>query len=237
MVSYPEPTWGVSQQAYEPCSALVATGITPFVLTGILIRLLQYHFSDERNIITDSLRRYRWKQDCNESIVGPDGTALGGMHVGPSYELTLSQVQPRPALYVKRETLAVARISAIKGDQALPSIKTKTGVYQGAEFQKQLSGRYSIICVGSSGAEADLLGEEVFLRMLYFAPIIREDIRIGLFTVEGLSEVKELTEISDGNKAFYTVVSLFWAHVTRWAAVPETPVLKRLHWTQTASFR
>lgn len=230
MVPYPEPTWGQSQQAYEPCTSLLATGITPFILTGIIIRLLQYHFSDPANIINDSLRRYRWKEDCNEVIVAPDGTALGGIYVGLGYEFKPSMVQQRPGLFVKREPVTVSRLSAIKGDQALPHIKRNVGVYQGAEFQKQLVGRFSIVCAGANGSEADILGEEVFYRMLYFAPLIKEDIRIGQFTVESLSDVKDLE--NDGIHAFYSVVSLLWAHVPRWAAVPETPLLKRLRLVQ-----
>jgi hypothetical protein len=211
----------------------VAIGISPFVLTGILVRLLQYHFSDPANIIHDSLRRYRWKADCNEVIVAPDGTALGGIYVGVSYEFTPAMVQQRPGLFVKREPLTASRVSALKGDSTVVHIKGQTGVYQGTEHQKQLAGRFSIICAGANGAEADLLGEEVFYRMLYFAPLIKEDIRIGYFAVESLSEVKDLE--NDGVHAFYTVVGIAWADVPRWAVVPETPVLKRLHWTATAT--
>ena len=232
MVPYPEPEWGVSQQAYEPCSSLVATGITPFILSGIIIRLLQYHFSDPANIINDSLRSYRWKADCNQAILPPDKTAIGSIYIGMGYEFKPALVQQRPGLFVKREPVTVTRIAAIQGDRTPPHIDRVKGVLQGAEYQKQLGGRFSIVCAGLSGSEADILGEEVFYRMLYFAPVIREDIRISQFTVDGLSDVKDL-DVSDGVKAFYTVVSLQWAQIVRWAAVPETPVLKRLRLTQS----
>ena len=235
MIPYPEPEWGVSQQAHEPCSSLLATGVTPYILSGIVIRLLQYHFSDPANIINDCLRRYRWKEDCNQPIVSPDGTALGGIYVGMGYEYTPAVVQQRPGLFVKREPVRVSRLSAIKGDQTLPHINRTSGVLQGAEYQKQLDGRISIICAGLNGSEADILGEEVFYRMLYFAPIIKDDIRIGQFTVESLSDVKDLE--GDGVHSFYTVVGLQWANIVRWAAVPETPVLKRLRLVQQTFVR
>jgi len=231
VILYPEPIWTTSQPAYEPCSALAATGTTPFILTGILIRLLQYHFSDPANIINPSLRIYRWKENCNEAIVGPDNVPLVGIHVGVSYEFNPAGVQQRPAVYVKREPITVQRVAVFKGDRSVPAVSEVSGVYQGARYQKTIDGRFSLIVIATSGTEADLLGEEVFYRMLYFAPIIMDDIRIGQFTVEGMSEVKDL-DGQDGTKSYYVVVSIYWAQIVRWAAIAETPILKRLRLVQ-----
>ena len=228
-VRYPEPTWGTPQLAVEPASSLCASGITPFILTGIIVRLLQYHFSDPNNIVRESLHYLRWYRDCEESIVDDNGYKLHRLHVDVSYQLDLARAEQRPGIFVKRENVKTRRIGVEKGDSVTTHIKERIGSFQGKIHQKILTGNFSIICLADSGAEADLLGEEVFDRMLFFAPLIEDDIRIGQLQVESLSDVKENN--SGANKSYYTVVRLNWATHRRWAIVAESPILKRVRMT------
>jgi hypothetical protein len=225
-VVYPEPTWGTPQLAVEPASSLCASGITPFILTGILVRLLQYHFSDPNNIVRESLQYLRWYRDCTDGIVDDDGNSLRRLYINVGYQLDLANAEQRPGIFVKREDVRTRRISVEKGDSVTTHIKQRIGAFQGKIYHKILEGAFSLICIAESGAEADLLGEEVFDRMLFFAPMIEDDIRIGQFEVKMLSDVKELE--AGANKAYYTVVRIQWASQRRWTIVAETPVLKRI---------
>ena len=230
---FPEPVWGDPQEAIEDCSALAYTGPSPFVLTGVFIRLLQYHFFDPDNIQNPCLKDYIWTNNdsgcisIEETDTDPEGEDASKILIAVSYRRDHANAGQRPALFVKREPVTFDTISM--QHKTLPHIDKETGVYKGTTYQVQVQGRHSIICVGLNGAEADVLGEEVMFRMLHYQPIIRDDFRLGAFKVEGLSDVKELG--SDPTKAFYTVVRLHWAYVYRWAVIPETPVAKRLHLT------
>lgn len=226
---FPEPTWGQPQLAVEPGSSLCASGITPFILTGILVRLLQYHFSDPDNIVRESLHYLRWYRECTDDIVDDEGKSLQRLYINVSYQLDLANAEQRPGIFVKREPVQTRRISVEQGDSVTTHIKQSVGSFQGKIYQKILNGAFSLVCVAESGAEADLLGEEVFDRMLYFAPKIEEDIRIGQFEVQSLSDVKE-TE-GGANKAYYSVVRIRWASHRRWAIVAEAPILKRVRMT------
>ena len=220
----PEPVWGVAQPEVEPCSSF-ESGATPIMITGFIVRLLQYHFYDPGNIMHEMLKSYRWQPDCAKGIVQPDNSILRPIHVGTSYEFTPGNVQQRPGLFVKREPMQTERIAVTEGDSGTI---TPTFPFRGKPLQKRLQGRYSIICISSKGEEADLLGEEVFYRMLHFQSLIRKEMRLGAFSVEGLGEVQTV-DADGGSRGFYTVVSLFWAMVYRWAMVPEAPILKRLN--------
>ena len=78
--------------------------------------------------------------------------------------------------------------------------------------------------------EAELLGEEVFMRMLRFAPVIRKDIGLGLLQVESLSELQSMQKGAKGH--YYTVqVNIRWSHMVRWSLIADAPVLKRLSLT------
>lgn len=225
----PEPDWGTPQLAVEPCSSLVASGITPFILTGILVRLLQYHFSDPDNIVRESLRYLRWNRDCTETILDENGEPLQRLYINVSYQLDLANAEQRPGIFVKREPVTTRRIAAEKGDSVTTHIKQEVGSFQGKIYHKILEGAFSLICIGNSGAEADLLGEEVFDRMLFFAPMIEDDIRIGQFAVNALSEVQELK--NEAKTSYYTVVRIQWASHRRWALTAIAPVLKRIRMT------
>jgi hypothetical protein len=63
VIQYPEPTWGTCQPVEEPCSSLVTTGITPYILKGIVLQLLRFHFGDCDNITNPALKGYIWCGD------------------------------------------------------------------------------------------------------------------------------------------------------------------------------
>ena len=215
--TYDEPTCGESQQVEDDCSSLVSSGVTPYVMTGILIRLLRYHFADSNNIGIESLRNLTWKKDCDESKI----------HIGVGYEFTPATVQARPAIYVKREAVSAKRVSALKGDSTVTAVNSITGLFEGAQYQKQIEGVFSLVCAGTLGLEAELLGEEVYYRMLHFAPKIQDDIRVSKFSVRSLSEIKTIK--APPSQLYYTVVAIDWTLIHRWRIVPISPVLKRTH--------
>lgn len=226
----PEPEWTTPQHARESCSSLVASGITPFILTGILVRLLQYHFSDPNNIARESLQYLRWRRRCNEAIVNDEEQALSNLHIGVSYQMDLASASQRPAIFVKREPVETRRVSQEKGDAVTTHMSSDLGVLQGKKYQKILEGAFSLVCLGNSGAEAELLGEEVFDRMLYFAPKIEDDIRIGQLTVKRLGAVQQV-KAKEPRTGFYTNVRIQWAAHRRWILAAQTPVLKRIQFT------
>jgi len=109
-------------------------------------------------------------------------------------------------------------------DRSLPGLN-QNRVFDGIQHQVNISGAHSIICRGGSGVEADLLGEEVFFRMLHYQQIIKQDLRLGFLLTEALSDVKSRDEFQ---RTFYSIVRVSWAYVYRWKVIPETPIVKRV---------
>ena len=108
-------------------------------------------------------------------------------------------------------------------DRSLPGLNSK-GVYEGTEQQVNIVGAHSIICQGVRGAEAELLGEEVYFRMLHYQQIIKRDFNLGSLLTQRVSELQPKDE---ANLTFYVVVRLEWAYVYRWMVIPESPIIKR----------
>lgn len=217
---FEEPEWGTPQEAVEVCSSLVSTGPTPFLMTGIFTKLIQYHFSDTRNIINPKLHSMKWVPgNCN----GSDG----GIYIGPGGSSDEDSANANPAVFVRRSNVDIGAISqkniTVQGQSLVKSPHAHAGIVH----QVTIDGSHSIICKAKSVAEADALAEEVFTRMLNYMSVIRDDFRLGKFMPTQLSDVKEMA--NEAEKAFYAVVRLSWAYVYRWSLRQEAPKIKRMH--------
>jgi hypothetical protein len=259
-IEYAEPTWGLSQPTKEACSSLVSTGISPYILKGIILQLLKLHFLDCDNIRIPALRSIRWcgdgqdvicendpNEDCNTDyncgtgpIVQPDPNdpeaqpitpePVGGscgIHIGGSGDLELGKEAPRPAIYVKIEDTRKKRNTALDGSSTPAGKNPVTGKIDGSRHSVTLQGAFSIVCVAVTQTQAEILGEEVYFRMLEFSPIIEKDFGIGLFNCTNLKAAAKLQQAQTTD--FYTVVRIEWAHVHNWLLKAEAPILKRLH--------
>jgi len=234
---YPEPVWTFPQEALEPCSSFFYVGPSPFSLTGVFLRLLQYHFSTPDNIEEPLLKDYIWSpsdkgclpttdygaSSSEESSVASQVVPGSRLLIRTSYSQDPAAAQQLPGLYVKREAFYTEGISLL--DRSLPGLNSR-GVYEGTEHQVNVIGAHSLICRGGSGAEADLLGQEVYFRMLHYQQVIKKDFQLGRLQAKSVSEVRQQPE--QAKSAYYSVVRMEWAYVYRWLVIPEAPILKRL---------
>lgn len=251
--TYPEPEWCLPQEALEPCSSFWFVGPSPFSLSGVFLRLLQYHFSDPANIEEPLLKDYIWtpsdkgcltsgtpdeegssSEESSEegyrsrcTIVGDEAASQliqgSRLSIKPSWSQSQDAVQQTPSLLVKREPFYSDRISML--DRSLAGLN-QAGVYEGTEMQVNIIGAHTIICRGKSGGEADLLAQEIYFRFLHYQQIIKKDFQLGNFQAKSVDEIKPKKD--DPTTTFYTVVRLDWAYVYRWRVIPEAPILKRI---------
>lgn len=236
--TFPEPIWTVPQDAIDRCTAFDIAGPSPFMLTGAVLRLLQYHFSDPNNIEEPLLKGYIWSPNTANCIQGqtqvqpqpsPDGapnwTTIpeSRIVIKPSWSSTSDGSQQLPGIYVKREPFRTETVSF--KDQQTPSLDAQ-GVFKGTTMNVNILGAHSLICKGMTGAEAELLGQEVYFRMLHYQQVIKSDLKLGRLQTTGVSEAKQ--RLDEARSTFYTVVSLEWAYVYRWLVVQESPIVKRI---------
>lgn len=248
---FPEPEWCIPQEALEPCSSFWYVGPSPFSLTGVFLRLLQYHFSDPNNIEEPLLKDYIWtpsdssclpsgvldeegsSEESSEegyrrcTIIGEEGSSQyvqgSRMLIKPSWSQSQEAAQQTPSLLVKREPFYADRVSML--DRSLVGLN-QAGVYEGTEMNVNVIGAHTIICRGKSGGEADLLAQEIYFRFLHYMQIIKKDFQLGNFFPKSVDEVRQRTD--EATSTFYTVVRLEWAYVYRWRVIPEAPILKRI---------
>ena len=222
----------------DGCSAF-SSRVTPYMITGAFVRLIQYHFSDPNNIENEYLKNYIWKcgtGGCNVNVVS--GTEIGStgevvsdnadldgsrILITVSYDQSEKAVQQRPAIFIKREVVETQKISL--RDKSIDGLNNK-GIFNGSKHQLNITGSHSFIAVGGSGSEAELLAEDIMFRMIHYKPLLLEELKLGMIHIASMSDVRELGE--ESSKAFYVVVSVRWAYVYRWQLIPEAPLIKRL---------
>lgn len=250
--TFPEPEWCIPQEALEPCSSFWYVGPSPFSLSGVFLRLLQYHFSTPDNIEEPLLKNYIWTpsdkgclpsgnieegssaEESSEegyqsrcAVITEEGASQyvqgSRLLIKASWSQDQSQAQQTPSLLVKREPFYSERISML--DRSLVGMNSE-GVYEGTEMQVNVVGAHTIICRGKSGGEADLLAQEIYFRFLHYQQVIKKDFQLGNFQAKSVDAIRQRTD--EATSTFYTVVRLEWAYVYRWRVIPEAPILKRI---------
>lgn len=184
----------------EP-SSLASMTITSQVVTGIFLWLIRGHFSSPDNIVSSALRDFVYK----------DRDPSTGITIEPSVLWNPSQVEARPAVYVRRAAWK-AHSGSLSINNMYQSKKPTTNLGDnGDRYELLISGGHSILCVARRGAEAEELASEVFFRLVEFAPVIQRDFNFHKFTVDDLGEIAKLEESSE-HWAVPVGVSYAFAH-------------------------
>jgi len=221
----PAPARGPTLVDLDEFSTLCSTGHTPQILTGVFLRILQNHFSNPDYIEDDALKD-------NVVRLKPDDTTEGipetGILIEPSYKFNPIDFGARPAIFIKRNGLEVQRygindgLTVGLGRDKEGNVKT----YEGDYHTVGVLGSHTLFCVSRSGAEAEVLGYEVFREIQQFAPIVRRDLGLKKLAVP---QISELSKLEEHDQHFVVGVVVGWAYFEKWRIVPDAPWLKSLH--------
>ena len=207
---------------FEEWSSLCSTGHTPNIITGAILRFLQEHFSRESNIENDVLKQKIFTPQPADTT---EGLVPTGILIDPIYKWNTESFAQRLAIYVKRNGIRIERYGINDGmttglgrdDEG--NVKT----YEGDNHVVGALGSHSIFCIGRSGAEAEVLGSEVFREIQHFAPVLRRDLKVRKLAV---TEVTEIQQLAEHDQHFVVAVILAWGYFEKWRLVPEAPWLK-----------
>jgi hypothetical protein len=213
-------------------NSLCASNHPANVLTGIVLKLLQDHFTNP------DLLEYNGENEFEagstiplrqlQSYVWNGDPKLTKIQIQPVWAYNPEDIQRRPALYVKRNTMRTQRM-AINDGQTVGSQKDpKTGkviAVRGDYKTVMVLGSHTVFCVGSTGAEAELLGMEVMGQLMMFAPLIRQDMKFHKFMV---MECGELALLDEFDQHFVVPVVVSYAFAWAWRITKIAPWLQKL---------
>lgn len=217
----------------DPQSSLCTTGHPANVLTGILLNLLREHFANADNLEYNGQNEFTTAEgtkplnQLQSKLWTPNNTTTG-IQIQSVWDYNSQDIQRRPALYVKRNALQTQRLGINDGFTVNSKRDPKTGkvlAVQGEYKSLMILGSHTVFCVGSTGAEAELYGMEVFSHLVGFAQLIREEMNFNRFMVMECGEVAILDEFEEH---FVVPIVVAYAFGWSWRINKVAPWLKTL---------
>jgi hypothetical protein len=198
--TFTEPTWTTPAEGDAFVSPFSIRPIAPLEIQGIIVRLLQYHFSNAVNIENPLLKAYVWNSDDLQSKI----------LIKPGFERD-SRVKGKPSLFVNREDAVGTSEGILRGVK----IKTNGVTLNAPKYARHLQGKFIILCEGLTGGEAETLAWEVLGRMMLYSPVMESDFELDVFDVGGLG--KPLLRAEDRETAVWAVpVIINWQKLYTW---------------------
>ena len=91
--------------------------------------------------------------------------------------------------------------------------------------QLAMAGSHTIFAVAREPAQAELLGNEVSMRLVQYQQAIQNDFGFNRFRV---AEIGALTKIEEANETFAVPITVAYTYVDAWSIWVSSPYLKRL---------
>jgi hypothetical protein len=189
-------------------SSLQAMLTAPIMLTGLFRDIFVKHFQEWQNT-EPALRSLVWRPGADtdilvESIHRWDPTTTGN----------------RPAVLIKRQTYRNHRAGINDQGQGNPIDREGN-----RRFETFWNGSHTLFCLGSEGAQVEVLSTEVQRELTQFGPAIRESLSLMRFQV---FEVGAIAELKEAERTFVVPVTVAYSFTERWTLSQDAPRLKRV---------
>lgn len=193
-------------------SAIFSTGLSPRVITGTLRQIFCQHFSDPEHVLSPALRRYLTREGGWRSA--EDSPLMIEAIANWRPEMT----EARPGIVIKEGDWNWQRV--VIGDGAGEHYQDGVSYFLGHWMCT-----HTVFALGGEGAETQNLASEVAKLILWYTPIIQDQLDLHRFTLVSLGALHVLEE----SKEHYVVpVTVAYVVEERWHMQAETPRLKRI---------
>ncbi len=183
-------------------SSLCSLLFRPQLMTGTLRDIVIQHFQED-NIEEVALRNLIWR---------PGDTT--GILVETAHRWKPQTAGKMPAVVIKRNTCANRRVGV--------NDKVRTDTRAEEHFATYWAGSHTLFCIGTEGAQVELLATEVTRELLQFGPLLRRDLDLVRFQVNEMGPVSELAE---SNEHFVVPVTVGYVYEERWSIRKQAPKL------------
>jgi hypothetical protein len=200
----------VQMHNLQDLQPLCCSGLTPLLITGLIMRVLANHFANPALIMDPDLKQYVWSSDAT----------LSKIRITPNTRFDPKNAGQMPALIIKRGDLQSQR--KLMGDRMGVSNR-ETGAVDHVRF---VSGNHRVFCIAETDGEAENIALEVFHTLTFLSPAL-----VGLpylmdFQVVGMGELGVLDGL--GNR-IGVPIDITYAYEDAWTIQPLAPRLKSLN--------
>jgi hypothetical protein len=181
-------------------------------MTGIIRQIFLQHFVDVNQVINGNLRDFL--KDNGVWSEGPES----GLYIEALDRWKPEETEKRPAVLIKEGDWTYTR----RGIGDAMGNTYRDGVHYYGGFWK---GSHTMFAVANQGAQTQLLAMEIAKLLLWYSPVIMEQMELHRFMmvqIGALSALKEATE------NYVVPVSVAYVSQETWSLQEDAPRLKQI---------
>lgn len=206
------PAGAVPVDRIPKLSALCSFGHTPRLVTGIIRQILMQHFADANQVSNAHLRAYLEREGVWSSGV------TSGMYIESLARWRPELTEARPAIVIKEGNWRWKRVGI--GDQYGTDDRDGRTFYAGL-----WCGTHTIFAIGGEGAETQILSTEVAKQLLYYGPVITDQMELHRWILLEIGAVQALKEATEN---YIVPVTVAYVAEEAWSLQVDAPRLKRI---------
>lgn len=201
--------------------------LSPQVITGYLVSMLQIKFSDIANHFDPTFRKpeYVWYPDDAVKQTQPKGILIT-----TALKYSPTDANQNPAIIIARDQVQQKEPMSIGSRYQVPQTllggKTNTSLAATLGQQQevnQLVGSHNIYCISSEGSACEILGIEIYHWIVSFQTVIRRDLGLDSFRVGQLGRTKKMKE---NDSKWITPFNCSYSYTRAIILNQEAPLLK-----------
>ncbi len=185
---------------------------------------MREHFSDVDNI---EFAKGNEPTQQLEDLIWNETNQTNSIQIKPVWEYTAQDLTKRPGIYTKRNKTTFERIALDNGmTTGMP--RNAAGLVEespGEYHNLTVVGSHTLFCVGRTGAETELLGQEVSNHLAQFGPALRRALKLHRLQ---LTEVGEVSLLDEFVEHFVVPVVIGYALPYSWRLIQVQPFLKKI---------
>lgn len=212
------PVLAVPQTRVPKLSSLCSFGLTQLVMTGALRQVFCQHFADPENLISESLRTTMRREGAWRE--GPES----GLQIESLGRWRPELTEARPGIIIKSGEWTWLRVGI--GDQAGADLRSGRRSFGGF-----WQGTHTIFALGNEGAETQVLAAEVAKVLLWFGPVIADQLCLQRFLIVSIGELAALEESTEN---YVVPINIGYVAPEEWFLQDDAPRLKRIEFRASA---
>lgn len=193
------------------------TGLPPYIVTGLLVRLMESHFSSLDRIQIGALQEHIWRAESDEN-------AQTGIVIAVAEGFNVTTANQRPAVLVKRGPFQSSPLGMDASGRATQILNAKS--YSGEIYNALWEGSHEIRCVHKTESTAELLGQEVFRTLLDNCGTYMAEFKFSKLYPEAMSPTDQ---IKDYGQHYCARIRVGWTAAYRWQSRPVGPILRSVN--------
>lgn len=193
-------------------SALCSFGQTPRMVTGMIRQVLLQHFVDTSQIIDNHLREFLTREGTWSS--GPDS----GIYIESVARWRPELTEARPAIVIKENDWVWQRVGI--GD--LSGVDSRSGR---RDFAGLWHGTHTIFAIGNEGAETQILAAEIAKLLVWYGPIITDQMNLHRWKVVKIGALNALKEATEN---YIVPIDVAYVAEEAWSLQVDAPRLKQI---------